>query len=206
MKTTLIIARHGNTFSPGDIVLRVGGRTDLPLSPSGHEQARKLGHYLRENKLLPDSVYSSPLRRTTQTAEDALATAGAILPITNNPLFTEIDYGVDEGRPETSVVARIGNAALKAWEDEAIVPDGWEVDPKMIIQGWNDFGRALTTSHAGKRVLVVTSNGIARFAPYLTGDFEAFRQKYKLKLPTGGLGSLSRENGAWTVEAWGIKP
>ncbi|MEL6754250.1 MAG: histidine phosphatase family protein, partial [Pseudomonadota bacterium] len=40
---TLYIVRHGNTFDTGDTVLRVGGRTDLPLSTSGEMQATALG-------------------------------------------------------------------------------------------------------------------------------------------------------------------
>ena len=38
----LFVVRHGNTFDTGDVVTRVGGRTDLPLSKSGKAQAEKL--------------------------------------------------------------------------------------------------------------------------------------------------------------------
>ena len=75
MKTTLIVARHGNTFSPGDVVTRVGARTDMPLSTSGLEQGWKLGLYLRDNDLLPDVVFTSALQRTQQTAEQIFAAA-----------------------------------------------------------------------------------------------------------------------------------
>ena len=40
--TTLIIARHGNTFDKGDIPTRVGARTDLPLVEKGRAQAKAL--------------------------------------------------------------------------------------------------------------------------------------------------------------------
>ncbi|MFZ4686424.1 MAG: histidine phosphatase family protein [Hyphomonadaceae bacterium] len=39
MQTRIFIVRHGNTFDKGDVVTRVGGRTDLPLSTSGSAQA-----------------------------------------------------------------------------------------------------------------------------------------------------------------------
>jgi transcriptional regulator GlxA family with amidase domain len=39
--TTLIIARHGNTFEDGETPRRVGARTDLPLS----EIAARCGFY-----------------------------------------------------------------------------------------------------------------------------------------------------------------
>jgi len=53
---------------------------------------------------------------------------------------------------------------------------------------------------------VITSNGIARFAPHLTGAFEAFRRDHKLKISTGALAILTNENGVWKIEGWNIKP
>ncbi len=50
--TTLIIARHGNTFGPEDTPTRVGAHTDLPLVKSGQEQARKIGAWLKEQNIL----------------------------------------------------------------------------------------------------------------------------------------------------------
>ena len=41
--TDIYIVRHGNTFDKGDVVTRVGARTDLPLSRSGFAQAEALG-------------------------------------------------------------------------------------------------------------------------------------------------------------------
>ena len=38
----VIICRHGNTFDKGDLVRRVGARTDLALSKSGIKQANFL--------------------------------------------------------------------------------------------------------------------------------------------------------------------
>jgi len=206
MKTTLLIARHGNTFSPGDVITRVGARTDMPLSPSGMEQGRKLGLYLKEKNMLPDVVFTSALLRTRQTAEQAFAAADISRETNINPLFNEIDYGIDENRPEPEVVARLGADALKSWDEDAIVPNGWKVDVPAIIKGWLDFGKQIARDHAGKTVLVVTSNGIARFAPYLTGDFAAFRRDHKLKISTGALCVFAHEADVWKVEEWNVKP
>ncbi|MCD8562767.1 MAG: histidine phosphatase family protein, partial [Alphaproteobacteria bacterium] len=76
--TTLIIARHGNTFGPGDTVTYVGGRTDLPLVEKGVEQAKALGRYLKDNRLIPDVVYSSLLKRTQETARIAVKKAARV--------------------------------------------------------------------------------------------------------------------------------
>ena len=45
MVRKVYIVRHGNTFDKGDVVTRVGARTDLPLSSSGQTQAEQLAAY-----------------------------------------------------------------------------------------------------------------------------------------------------------------
>ena len=200
--TRLIIARHGNTFGPGDTPTRVGARTDLPLVASGIEQAHHIGTYFKHHQITPDVVYTSELKRTQQTAEHA----GLATSITQLACFNEIDYGPDENKPEPDVIARIGTQALDAWNQDAVVPAGWLVDPQAIIQSWLDFGLMLQTKHAGQTIFVVTSNGTARFAPYLTGDFNGFCKAYSIKLKTGALASFSYINNTWTLDNWNINP
>ena len=132
MTTKLIIARHGNTFGPEEIVTRVG-TTDLPLVASGLKQGFQLGLYLKENQLIPDMIFSSKLKRTQQTAQQALNALQINLPIETLSIFNEIDYGPDENQPEDKVRDRIGLQALEGWESDAIVPEGWNVDPQKII-------------------------------------------------------------------------
>ncbi len=201
----LLIARHGNTFDAGQTPLRVGKRTDLPLSTSGQQQAEKLGAYLRQQGILVDEVYTSSLKRTQQTAEIALRAAGQQPPMLARSLFDEIDYGPDEGKPEADVIARIGEQALADWDSQATVPDGWDVDPEVLVHGWMEFVRDILCGSA-QTILVVTSNGTARFAPHITGDFEAFRQKYTLKLGTGALADFRWQNHHWQVDGWNIRP
>jgi len=76
--TTLIIARHGNTFTAGQTPTRVGARTDLPLVDSGIEQAQRLGKWMKENGYIPEITYCSELKRTKQTAEIALQQIGYV--------------------------------------------------------------------------------------------------------------------------------
>lgn len=205
-KTTLIIARHGNTFGPDDTPTRVGVHTNIPLVESGLEQGRMLGEYLAANKLAPDVVYASGLKRTTQTAEKAIAAMGIGVKVWPEAIFNEIDYGPDENQPEEDVIARIGQEAIDAWNKNAVVPPGWKVDPEKIIANWREFGDRCTKTHAGQTILVVTSNGVARFAPHLTGDFDAFAQKHDIKLATGALAVLEHDGKAWKVKSWNVKP
>lgn len=195
--TTLIIARHGNTFEEGERPRRVGARTDLPLTEKGREQARAIGRYLKENKLIPDVVYSSPLQRTKETAKLAIKETGVTNPVFELDIFNEIDYGPDENKPEEDVIARIGAQALKDWDERALVPPGWNADPQIIIQNWQGFADQIRAHDDNETALVVTSNGIARFAPHITGDFESFRQKHGIKLSTGGLWIFTFRDGLW---------
>lgn len=201
--TTLLIARHGNTFDKGDTLLRVGARTDLPLSSSGRQQAILLGKYLASTHPAIDAVYTSTLQRTQQTAQLALQEAGIVLLSTPLAQFNEIDYGPDEGKPEDQVIARIGADALKAWEDQAIPPQGWQVNVPALIENWKDFAAKLVP---GSTTLVVTSNGIARFAPYLLENPEEFIKSHAIKLRTGAISCLIKNGQHWQVEYWDRKP
>ena len=200
MTVTLLIARHGNTFEKNEVPRRIGKNTDLPLVSSGILQAKALALYLKAQGLMPSRVFTSPLKRTRETAN----LIAPDVEIINDARFSEIDYGVDENKSEADVIARIGKSALKAWDTSAIVPEGWRVDPDSIIKMWLTFGKECATFH-DETILVVTSNGIARFAPYLTGNFEEFNKTHDIKIATGALCILNYEKNKWLIVDWNIR-
>lgn len=204
--TNLYIVRHGNTFDKGDKIVRVGLKTDLPLSNSGKEQASLLGKYLKLHNINIDAVFCSNLKRTFETANIALKAADLDLPVTAKSIFNEIDYGEDEGKPEEEVIARIGQKQMDLWNKKAIVPTGWIVNPNNIIENWKTFAKDIKQSYPNQNILVVTSNGIARFAPYLTENFDAFKEKYDIKLSTGSISCLKTKGNTWEVLFWNTKP
>ena len=83
----LILLRHAHADAAG------AGQPDLdrPLSPTGREEARAAGDWLREHGLLPDRVLCSPSARTRQT----LAALGDIggAPATLEPAIYEASPG-----------------------------------------------------------------------------------------------------------------
>ena len=204
--TVLIIARHGNTFESGETPRRVGARTDLPLTAKGREQAASIGKWLMANKRTPDVVYCSALQRTRQTAEIAIKETNFKQPAYPLDIFNEIDYGPDENKTDEDVIARIGAQSLKDWDEHAPVPPGWLADPEKITRDWHGFADQISQHDDNETVLVVTSNGIARFAPHITGDFEKFRAGHDLKIATGAVCVFIHENGKWRVDAWNVKP
>lgn len=195
MTAKLYIVRHGNTFERGDVVTRVGGRTDLPLSPSGRAQAEALQAHLAGVAFV--SARSGPLKRTRETALAILK--GREAPELTTELFLrEIDYGPDENRPEDQVVARIGADALEAWEAHGVPPPGWRVDPAALVGNWQELLRKLAAIDGAH--LIVTSNGIARFALTAAGDARLG------KLRTGAYGVVAVDAAGARVESWDVRP
>jgi broad specificity phosphatase PhoE len=199
MTARLIIVRHGNTFDPGDVVRRVGGRTDLPLSASGARQVMVLAALMRGRFPLLASARSGPLRRTRQTAEAILSVRDAPPELGTELFLREIDHGPDENQPEADVVARIGREALDQWETRNIPPPGWKVDPDAIIANWQ--GLLDKVANVPGDHLVVTSNGIARFALAAAGlDAEG------AKLATAALGLIAHSpHTGWTRAEWNTR-
>ncbi len=206
MTTRIIIARHGNTFTKEQTPTRVGCRTDLPLVET--ERGTNVGRYLKTRNLIPVCVYSAPLKRTAETARLAIAAMEKDIPLEMDDSFVEIDYGPDENKTEEEVIARIGQDAIDKWNKEAVVPDGWKVSVDGIIKAWKGFASRVEKKHKGQNVLVVSSNGIIRFAPYLTGDFQKFSREHDIKVGTGSVCVFEKNDGDanWICTEWNTKP
>lgn len=198
MSARLYIVRHGNTFEKGDVVTRVGGRTDPPLSPSGRVQADALAKHFAGVSFA--TARTGPLKRTRETASTILAAQTAPPDLFTELFLREIDYGPDENRPEADVVARVGQAVLEAWERDSIPPPGWRVDPAAIVGNWQELFSDLRTEVGNH--LVVTSNGIARFALAAAGE-----ARTDAKLATGAYGVIELDpGGAAAVTEWSLRP
>lgn len=213
--TRLIIARHGNTFTSDQTPTRVGCRTDLALTEQ--ERAKNIGRYIKHRGWQVNAIYSGPLKRHKQTA--MLASAVMQFPahhIQINQDFNEIDYGPDENRTEAQVIARLGQgdlakgqAIIDAWNADATVPEGWIVDVAGLKNSWRDFADQLLEQHVGQTVLLVSSNGVMRFAPAITDDFAAFVAQHPIKVATGGVCVFEFDKAAkqgWQVREWAVKP
>lgn len=228
--TKLIIVRHGNTFNPQDVILRVGARTDLPLTEEGHLQGVRVGQWIKEHHLVPDVIFCAPLMRTLQTADEILRELNPAIitgPVISE-FLTELDYGEDDGQPENDVILRLGAIylrnqitqkttiselrlagmdVLRRWDQDAVIPEGWEHLIEYVptlITSWKNFADMLLERWSGKTVIAVTSNGIARFSRYLLPE-ESYQACPSLKLATGALGVYSHDGYAWNRTAWNVK-
>jgi broad specificity phosphatase PhoE len=91
------LARHGETA--WTMSHQHTGRTDLPLTPQGEAEARRLGQRLQG--LTFAAVRTSPLRRAVQTCE--LAGFGSAAEIDAD--LVEWNYGAYEGRTSAEIHA-----------------------------------------------------------------------------------------------------
>ena len=225
-ETTLIVARHGNTFEKGDVILRVGARTDLPLTAEGRAQGRRLGKKLTELDLRPTAFYSAPLSRTLETASEIAAAQELNAKPAVEEFLTELDYGEDDGRPEAEVARRLGKAelgndgenatpealeaaglaALKRWDAEKRLPLGWAFLQERVDRlgdDWRSFAAQVVERHSGETVVATTSNGIARFALAILPPDASIPEK--LKLATGAFGVFVWNGESWRLDAWNVR-
>jgi len=91
----IYLARHGETA--WSVSGQHTGRTDLPLTVQGEQNARRLGERLAG--LQPAAVLTSPLERARRTCE--LAGFGAVASI--DPDLLEWDYGAYEGKTPVEI-------------------------------------------------------------------------------------------------------
>jgi probable phosphoglycerate mutase len=89
------LVRHGETA--WSLSGQHTGRTDIPLTPRGEENARRLGERLKGRSFA--RVFTSPLQRAARTC--ALAGFGAAAEV--DPDMLEWDYGAYEGRKTADI-------------------------------------------------------------------------------------------------------
>ncbi len=104
----LLVIRHGQTeWSRGG---KHTGRTDIPLTDQGRQEARDAGRTLDGWHLV--RAYTSPLRRARETAELVAPACG----IDVDDRLVEWDYGVYEG--ETTPQTRERVPGWSVWSHE----------------------------------------------------------------------------------------
>ena len=203
----VLLARHGNTFGPGDTPVWVGAKEDLPLVESGEVQARALGEALAEAGLTPARIVSGPLKRTRRAAEIVQALTGYTGEIEIDRRLTEIDYGSWGGKSDDEIVAEYGAAALAQWRDHHRRPPGADWSPsedRLRADAESVLADAFDTDGP---VLVITSNGILRYI-HAALDREATGETSDAKVKTGRLCAARRAAGAERGERlfWNAAP
>ena len=86
--------RHGQTV--WNVQHRIAGVTDVELTEEGYRQARAAAEELRNSGIRIDEIWSSPLRRASETARILSEATG--IPWRSEPRLKEQNFGRWEGQ------------------------------------------------------------------------------------------------------------
>ena len=154
--TRILLVRHGaTTLSVED---RFAGSSDVPLSPDGVAQARRLGNRLRDETIA--AVYCSDMRRAIDTA-GAIAGPHGLEPVRREAL-REMDHGQWEGLIHQDVERRFA-AEYARWDADPLLapPPGGESGLSVLARSLPEL-RRIAESHPGQTVAVVSHKATNR--------------------------------------------
>lgn len=193
--TRLCLVRHGET--DWNVGKRIQGHIDIPLSVTGHAQARAVGNALKDESFA--AIYASDLTRARQTAE---ATARlAHIPVRLHPGFRERHYGIFQGLTHAECEARHPAAfASHRSRDPDFAPEGGEslIDFAARLAGAFD---ALCRRHAGETVAVFTHGGVLDIA-YRLATGRSLAAPRDFAIPNGGINWIEIVDGCWSLLCW----
>jgi len=180
------LVRHGETEWA-----RLGrhtGRTDVPLTERGRDQARALGRRLAGHPF--DLVLTSPLSRAAETAR--IAGMGDVATV--DPDLQEWDYGVHEGRTTAEIRADFPGWSIwrGPWPNGETVADvGRRADRVIARIRSSPAGDILVFAHG--HVLRVLAARWIELEPAAGGRFE---------LATATLSIVGWERETRSIELW----
>jgi len=111
---TLILLRHGQ--SEWNLSNLFTGWTDVGLTEQGQEEARTAGRLMAEEGLKPDIMFTSVLKRATDTADIAVEAAGwTDLPTERSWRLNERHYGDLQGLDKKETAEKFGAEQVLQW-------------------------------------------------------------------------------------------
>jgi 2,3-bisphosphoglycerate-dependent phosphoglycerate mutase len=124
----LVLMRHGE--SQWNLENRFTGWTDVDLTETGREQARKAGELLKKEGYTFDLAYSSVLKRAIRTLWIALDAMDALYtPVGVNWRLNERHYGALQGLNKAETAAKYGDEQVLVWRRAyAIAPEPLALD------------------------------------------------------------------------------
>lgn len=180
--TVVLLIRHGET--PYHHENRYCGRTDLPLTALGRQQAASLTAWAKTAGLT--AVYSSTLRRAVDTAAPTARAAG--LRLERDARLVELDFGLAEGLTAAEMTRRWPKERAAFAADPVANPLPGGEDPRAAITRAKAAVSDVVARHPGGVVLVVCHSTLLRLATCeLTGaDPSTYRRRFPKVGSTSG--------------------
>lgn len=194
--TTLILIRHGETEWNRE--RRIQGHLDSALTPEGIAQAEACAKRIADEPI--DVVVASDLGRVRRTVE--LLLAGRNLPITYDPSLRERCFGIGEGLTYAEMDGEYPQIFAKTSHVDAefALPEG-ETRAAFHARVNAAFDR-LTTTHAGKRLLVVAHGGVLGTI-YRRLKHPPIAISERVLIPNVGYNRIALGPDGWKIEVWG---
>lgn len=151
--TVLVFIRHGETDWNREA--RWQGQADVPLNPSGREQAKRMAEEL-SRRMRVDVIYSSDLSRAHDTA---LALAGATgAPVHLDPRLREVDQGEWQGKRVLDIREQYADLFARRLADPWLVaPPGGE-SAAQVAERMKAALHQIVARHPGQ-VIAIVSHG-----------------------------------------------
>jgi probable phosphoglycerate mutase len=202
----LILARHGNTFGPGDRVVWIGVREDLPLVESGRTQAEHLLTALLGAQIVPACVWHGTLRRAADYG--AILAAGLGVVAVGDPRLDEIDYGAWRGLSNEEIEARFGGHELSAWQERSVWPAsaGFQPPEAIVRNDVRSFVADLLAKEDEVALAVSSSGRLRYFLELVPGELGRRLHDQSFRVRTGSVGALVYESDRWRVAYWNVEP
>ena len=147
----LYFVRHGE--SEWNVADKICGRTDIPLTKRGHEQAVETGKKIVADGIKADEILYSPLLRAADTAKHISEMTG--IPAHMEPRLIEQNFGKYESTP------RNGEEFQKAKQQFVTRYDGGESMLHLAQRIYNLLDEIREESDH-KTYILVAHNGISR--------------------------------------------
>ncbi|ROS33030.1 histidine phosphatase family protein [Curtobacterium sp. PhB78] len=191
----LVLVRHGETeWSKSGLHT---GRTDIPLTDNGVEQAKRAGRYLADRSFA--LALSSPLQRARDTAHLI-----GVDPELDEDLY-EWDYGAYEGLT-TPQIKVLRHGPWDLWTDG--VPAGdtpGENAAEVRVRVERILNRARPVLAEGQDAVFIAHGHVLR-ALGAAWIRLAPQDGAVLKLGTASVSVLGYEHGRPVIDAWNIQP
>ncbi len=177
----LVLVRHGATAWSEEG--RHTGRTDVPLTPAGEDQARRLPALLGALALARPLVVCSPRARARSTAR--LAGLGAAR---TDPLLAEWDYGEYEGVTTERIRTRV-----PGWTVFTHPCPGGETAEEVLRRADAVLSGLVAPAHAAGRDVILVGHG--HFSRVLVARWldAGMALAARVAMPTAGVAELGHE-------------
>ena len=139
----LVLMRHGE--SQWNLENRFTGWTDVDLTETGREQARRAGELLRDKGFGFDLACTSVLKRAIRTLWIALDAMDMMyIPVHNSWRLNERHYGALQGLNKAETAAKYGDEQVLIWRRAyAIAPNPLDLDDPRHPRFDPRYGRLL---------------------------------------------------------------